>query len=680
MEGFLYLTNEEGAYSLNLPFLGFYGDWTDAPIFDSAYWYDNSFWGVSTSNDLPEGDQHYNVIWTDLAGSEWVLGFNPYAGALLDANGDVYYDPSLNVVSPNGDGAIDGIEEMYLSLLRNAKTLTFTYTVDGEVMHRETITNNSKTMFRSTYGEVVPWIYSWYGWDMYDFTDKSGHVLPNGTEVLLTIDASVDYGTGGDHSIEIPITVDTRAPELVRVYELPQGGDQDLMFVELTENVAPASVVLMNPSGSRILAQDYSFQDTGNGTYIIGFDITGLGTEFMVALCDYAANESYYDVTYTADPDGNLPSLDPSALYGYRVHDDHLQSDHMYGWISTSKPAAGQYANISVLTDDYMEYASITAAEYVDGKVFAVDAVYNFVVLEPGLWNRTTICNLGMSVMDMAFDDVTDTMYLLVKDEYSYSHLYTIDLLTGALTHVVELDYYSYGPWAITFDADGTMYAIKVGSSNLFTVDPATGTMTVVTDAAGNTFVMTDETGAKLSPTAYSQSITYSEADDTIYWSYFKYGFWGSKSAMVAINMADLSVTTSAYAAQAYDSSNTLVDYYPETEVVGLMVLEDTEYDLPEATELLGISLDANRLVMNVGDTNKVEASANPWNYKLTDVQWSSSDETVVTVANGSLTAVGAGDAVITASAGELTAECTVTVVDVSGSFYAYKLPPLAVY
>ena len=673
VEGYIYLFNEEGASELNLPFLGFYGDWTDAPVFDTAYWYDNSFWGLAPADGLPEGDEFYHVIWTSLAGTDWVLGMNPYSGALVDEDYNIYYDPANNVLSPNGDGVLDGIAEIYLSLLRNAKTLTFTYTVDGEIMHQEIIENAPKTMYISAYGQVVPFIYSWYGWDLYDFTGEDGKVLPNGTEVLLTIDGYVDYSDGGEHSIEIPITIDTQAPELVRVYELPQANDQDLIFFELSENVAPAAVFLMNPTGTRILNQDYFFEDSGNGTYLIGFDITDMGTEFLVALCDYAGNEAYYDVTYTADPDGNLPDVDTSKLYGYRVYDNYLMSDHMYGWISTNKPAADAYADISVLTDDYLEYASITAAEYVDGKVFAVDAVYNFVVLDPGLWNRTTICNLGMSVLDMAFDDVTDTMYLLAKDSWSYSHLYTIDLLTGELTEVVEFGYYYYYPWAITFDATGTLYAIKIGSSNLYTVDMTTGTMTAVTDAEGNTFNITDGTGTKLSPSAYSQSITYSEEDNTIYWSYFKYSWYGSQSAMVGINLTDLTTTYSSFAAQAYDSTGTLVDYYPGTEVVGLMVLEDTEYTLPESTELTGIALDAEQLILTVGETSRVKASPKPWNCELGDVTWTSSDESVATVSNGNIVAVAEGNAVITATVGELTATCNVTVVLVEGNFYAYN-------
>ena len=674
VEGYVYLYTEEGASELNLPFLGFYGDWTKAPVFDTAYWYDNSFWNLDYASGLPEGDEYYHVMWTSLGGQDWVLGMNAYSGPMVDANGNIYYDPAYNVVSPNGDGVLDGITEIYLSLLRNAKTLAFNYTVDGQLVHQEIIENAPKTMYISNYGQVVPFIYSWYGWDLYDFTDAQGNVLPSGTEVLLTIDAYVDYGTGGNNSIEVPIIVDTNAPELLGVLE--EGNDEEghLIGVLVEDDIALASVVLMNPAGTAVYDQLYDFQlvDVGNGMLMAIFDITGLGTEFSVAVCDYACNESYYDVLYTGSENGNLPEMDTNAIYGYRVHDDVLQSDHMYGWISTNKPADDEYAKISVLSDDYLEYTAFTAAEYAGGKVFAVDALYNLMVLDAGLWNRTTICNLGMNVIDMAFDDTTDTMYALVKQS-SYTYLYTMDLLTGEMTQVLRFGYYNAAPWAITFDAAGTMYAIKISSANLYTVDTATGAMTAMTDAEGNTFEMKDAEGNKLQPTAYSQSITYSEADNTIYWAHFQYSWYGSTSGMAAVNLDDLTVTYSPYEAQAYDANNKLVNYYPATEIVGLMVLEETEYTIPEATELNSIALDAENLVLTVGASAKVKASPNPWNYELTNVTWTSSDESVASVSGGEIIAVGEGTAVITASVGELTAECVVNVVDVQGSFYAYN-------
>lgn len=298
VEGYVYLYNEEGASELNLPFLGFYGDWTDAPVFDTAYWYDNSFWGADPVNGLPEGDEYYHVIWTAMGKNDWVLGMNPYTGAYLDSNGKVYYDPAHNVVSPNGDGYLDGIAEIYLSLLRNAKTLVFNYTIDGELVYQEIIEDNHKTMYLSSYGQIVPWIYSWYGWDFYDFTDANGDVLPDGTEVLLTIEGYVDYGNGGNNTIQIPFIVDNQAPQAVAVYELQQDG-KDLIVIELAENVAPATAVLLNSSGTKVLAQTDYFEASGEGTYLTAFDITGLGNDFYLILGDYGCNEAVYTIHYT---------------------------------------------------------------------------------------------------------------------------------------------------------------------------------------------------------------------------------------------------------------------------------------------------------------------------------------------------------------------------------------------
>ena len=673
VEGYVYLTNEEGAVELNLPYMGFYGDWTEAPVFDTAYWYDNSFWGVAPADGLPEGDQYYHVFWTSLAGTDWVLGMNPYSGAYADAYGNIAYDPAHNVLSPNGDGVLDGIEEIYLSLLRNAKTLTFTYTAEGQVLHQETVYNNPKTMYISAYGQVVPWIYSWYGSDMYDFKG-----VESGTEILLTIDATVDYGLGGDHSIQIPITIDTVAPELVYTYEIAQNGNYYLV-VEAADETALASVVLMNPAGTQIYAQGYDVQMdvTEYGTMLAYFDITGLGTEFLVAVCDYACNESYYMVEYSA-ADGNLPEVDTDALYAYRVFDDAIYSDHMYGWVSLNKPASSEEtANISVWTDDYLEYAAINAAEYVDGKIFAVDAVYNLVVMDPGLFNRTTVCNLGVNVLDMTFDDSTDTMYVLSK-QGNYMYLYTMDLLTGELTELKSYGYYtSNTPWAIADDDNGTIYAIKYNSNAIYTLDVAGGTYAMsavaVTDEEGNetNLALMDSTGTKAQPN-YAQGLTYNNGK--LYWAYFRnYYDYYLYADLFTIDTSDWTYYVSNYRAQAYDANNNLVTYQPYAELVGLLTLTETDYTIPEATEMTDLLLSSEELILTVGQKKDVTASPIPWNYEIQSVVWTSSDETVATVAGGRITAVGEGEAVITVTADGFEKSVNVTVVDTDTSFYAYN-------
>ena len=678
VEGFVYLTNEEGAVELNLPFLGFYGDWSEPAIFDSAFWYDNTFYGINPPTGLPEGDEHYHVIWTNLAGTDWVLGMNPYSGPVVGDDGKVIYDPAHNSVSPNGDGVVDGLVDFYLSLLRNAKTLTFTYTVDGEVMHTEEFTNNSKTMYMSSYGQVVPWLYSWYGEGAYDFTDAEGNVLPNGTEVILTIDAKLDYAADKGESLVFPIIVDTEGGQLVSVSE-EVVEETASMTIEVTDNVDVSAVFLMNPAGTQIYGTAYDVQMTENenGNLTVSFDVTGLGTELVVCIADYAGNERYYAVEYTAAGE-NLPEMNTDSLYAYRVYDDYIMSDHLYGWVEMNKPgSADENASIAVWTDDYLEYAAINAAEYAGGKIFAVDAVYNLVVMDPGLFNRQLVTNLGVNVLDMTFDDSTDTMYVLTKQD-SYIYLYSMDLMTGALTMLKSFGSYSssyaYAPWAIADDDNGTIYAIEYNESAIYTIDPANNyTMAPVTDAEGNPIVINDSTGTPVAPSANSQSITY--ANGNLYWAYYRFSYYGGASELITIDTTDWTSYASTYAAQGYDYEGNLVEYYPTTELVGLLTLDETEYQVPESTAATSISLSAEQLVMSIGAAQQLTVSWLPWNYELDESQlvWTSSDETVATVVDGVVTAVGEGSADVTVTYGDLSASCQIIVVNVEGSFDAYN-------
>lgn len=77
-----------------------------------------------------------------------------------------------------------------------------------------------------------------------------------------------------------------------------------------------------------------------------------------------------------------------------------------------------------------------------------------------------------------------------------------------------------------------------------------------------------------------------------------------------------------------------------------------------------GLSLDVETLDMTVGQTHKLEATVSPAGAVADDIQWSSSNESVATVKDGTVTAVSEGKAVISVSCngGKLIAECEVTV------------------
>ena len=74
------------------------------------------------------------------------------------------------------------------------------------------------------------------------------------------------------------------------------------------------------------------------------------------------------------------------------------------------------------------------------------------------------------------------------------------------------------------------------------------------------------------------------------------------------------------------------------------------------------VILDRTSVELTEGETTTLVATVAPDDVTVKMVDWSTSDETIATVADGAVTAVKAGTATITAKAGDKKATCTVTV------------------
>ena len=656
VEGYIYLTAAEGV-NMSLPFLGFYGSWDAAPVFDTAYWYENNFWSVET--EIPDGNEYFHAFWTDLQGTDWVMGFNPYFGALEDENGFIIYDPANNVISNNGDGLVDYFKEVYLSLMRNAKAVTFTFTdAEGNVVYEETSEYVEKTMYISAFGQVVPYLRSWWYTEPYDFTDADGNALPHGTKLTLTVSGVLDYeGAERDYLEEIPITIDVEAPTIVG--NGVESSTEDGNFVTITvSDHALAYVALMNPQGTRILGEygDLDFVRNDDGTYTVQLDVTGMGNEFTLLLGDYGCNEAVFDLTYSG---ANDPEVDESALYAYRIYDGFIEQEYgydaMFGWVTIGKDDA----SVTALTSDSLEYYALVAAEYAGGYIFAVDAGDNFVVMEPGLWNRKLICNLGISVADMTFDETTGTMYLSARAESRWGDeigcLYSVNLLTGELEMLYTYDSVYDIPYAMTA-VDGTIYAVKNSVSGFFKMDMETYELVAITDAEGNDLELTTSEGGVTAP-YFSQSMTYSNTDGKIYWAYVSY------SGMPELFVIDPS-----------DMSYTSVPFATDSEYIGLLVLEDDGYTLPESETVEALVISDESLLLLENETANLTVSPLPWNAPMGELIWTSTDESVATVDDkGVVTGISEGYTEIIVSCGDIEAYCAVNVVKVQGQLYAYN-------
>ena len=85
----------------------------------------------------------------------------------------------------------------------------------------------------------------------------------------------------------------------------------------------------------------------------------------------------------------------------------------------------------------------------------------------------------------------------------------------------------------------------------------------------------------------------------------------------------------------------------------------------PAPQAVTGVTLNRDTLSLTVGKTATLRATVKPDDAADKTVTWTSSNEAVATVSNGTVTAVSVGEAIITAKAGDKEAKCTVTVTPV---------------
>lgn len=88
-----------------------------------------------------------------------------------------------------------------------------------------------------------------------------------------------------------------------------------------------------------------------------------------------------------------------------------------------------------------------------------------------------------------------------------------------------------------------------------------------------------------------------------------------------------------------------------------------------EGDEYTKIAFKQTELSMAVGETYKLNVLYEPTTLDAPTCKWSSSNEEVATVNNGTITALNTGDAVITATLGDLKAACNLTVTSVFGAY-----------
>ncbi len=298
IDGFVTLTPVSGGdtISLGLPFLGFYGDWSAAPIFDTSVY------------DADESPAVYQTM-LGIFGSD---GGGYYLGHNLYATDNDRFDKNYIAMS-NKTSSYHVTAAM--AMLRNADELTFSVTNESNVkVYEETLSSQSKTYYSSSQQSYhTPMANNGFnGYTKSKFS--AAKALPEG-KYTYSVTATLN---GKTETESFPLTIDNQAPEVVKSEVVIQNGKR-LWKVTVTDNHYVQAVCAT--LGSTALTGWYAPNETEEGIEsVVTFDLSdpalsGL-TQAKIGLVDYADNQTvsdYYDLTggTVVDPEPTEPEEEP---------------------------------------------------------------------------------------------------------------------------------------------------------------------------------------------------------------------------------------------------------------------------------------------------------------------------------------------------------------------------------
>ena len=629
VEGYVFvnaLTDSEGVEgtSHSIPVLAFYGNWTDASMFDVGSYQEYATGEETRTPYLGNMETNtYAVIYGDDPDTAYYFGGNPLVP-------DEVYMPERNAINSERG---DKISQASFAAIRNVGASRFTVTnlTTDEVLAEAFPGALTAAYFYDNNGM---WMST--GYTLNVNWAPTGMAEGESVEVALALapeyyvadDGSVNWDALGDGAyLRTTATVDNTAPEL---YDVSMSLTGKTLTVTASDNQYVAAAVLYNAAGTTPLAYTGSVADAVPGeTYSYTMDISNVnGSKFLLQVCDYAMNAVTYEVELQMGEEQPLPefiAFDLSKNY----------------WVAFDKTAdETDMNNAHAMTNDVFFAATI-----VDHIVFAATENGDLYVMpEEDLTNVTYVRNLGTVLTDMAYNPVDGEIYAVNAD----GNLVTVDKLTGEVSVVGTIGITTN---TLACDEEGTFYCNLFGSGDVYA-------FTLDTIDAPELCVSTN-----LSTSQYVQAMEINPNDGKLYWtSYYAVSFLGFTFGYSYFYEIDVD-------AQTYVRYNDLWD-----ELSCLIIPEKTsggDWSAP-TDEVSGINLSATQLTILRGSSANLSASVLPWTATDRSVTWSTSDPAIATVdANGRVTGVEKGECVITATSvldPSVSAECVVTVDTVNAT------------
>ena len=435
VEGFITLKAvSDNTVDMNVPYLAFFGDWTEAPIFDEEY-YDTNVDEINAGLD-DEDKLMADAYPTRVIGglySDYISTLGAYSfrqdpkATQIAANKD-----KIAISNQEGDksSSINMIRSISAGLLRNCREVNISITEDstGRCIFSRTEYNQHKSY---SSGSTV------YASSIDVEFSALKHNLKNNTKYTVTVDAYIDYGANSQqkntrNTFTFPLYIDFEAPVVTDVSyrtEYDRNTQQTKLFADLSIydnhyamgiqlgqavlSTDPQYLFSLNSFGKYVTPVYSSFNSTSKVTveltdYIpqiknscgMRFDENGNrevieGTNSFIVTCyDYAMNSATYEISlpdeFTAlyfEQDGTAVDeikLSPNETLDLKNVLKTFPSD---SWIETLDFETGDKEIADVINQTIIAKKSgrttVTAVGH-DKKGNEVRASVNIVVLKEG--------------------------------------------------------------------------------------------------------------------------------------------------------------------------------------------------------------------------------------------------------------------------------------------------------
>ena len=245
LDGFVrFASKAEGQPDLAVPYLGFYGDWGKAPIFDAL---------ASTGGAHTRASEIVNGTTGDS------LGYNPLI-KVADRTGKP--NPQRYVISRSAASGAPTVLEPRTGTLRSVHTLTSTYTNEaGETVFSVTNHRNWKSIYLTSTEENT-WVEAYHDSTAFDANAEKFARMPDGAYTLRTAAAN-DGPSRAEQSISYDFRLDTKAPVISDL--VYSGKDEGFVVTfDVTDDSPLAAVDLHDPADGLWFYRHVFAEDEGS--------------------------------------------------------------------------------------------------------------------------------------------------------------------------------------------------------------------------------------------------------------------------------------------------------------------------------------------------------------------------------------------------------------------------------